>query len=58
LYNSTQESPVIENVLFDSEQFQVEPGVESTSFISNLPGIAGAGIGEPGTGGGIGEAHL
>jgi hypothetical protein len=41
-----------ENVLFCSEQFQVEPGTESTSLISNLPGIAGTG-----TGGGIGDAH-
>jgi hypothetical protein len=41
----------------DSEPFQVEPGTGSTSLISNLPGIAGAGTGEPGTGCGIGDAH-
>ncbi len=57
LYSSTQESPLSENVLLGSEQFQVEPGVESTSLISNLPGIAGAGAAEPDIGGGMGDAH-
>ncbi len=47
----------MENVLFSSEQFQVEPGIESTSLTSRMPGIAGAGAGEPGSGGGIGGAH-
>jgi hypothetical protein len=46
-----------EKVLFVSEQFQREPGSESTSLISTLPGAAGAGTREPATGGGIGEAH-
>ena len=40
-----------------SEQFHLDPGNESTSFISNLPGIAGAGRGEPGTDGGLRGAH-
>jgi len=57
LYNSTQESSLSENVLPDSEQFQVEPGIESTSLMRKLPGIAGGGTGEPGTEGGIGGAH-
>ncbi len=47
----------MENVLFNSEQFQVEPGIESTSLIRRIPGVVGAGAGEPGTGGGIGGAH-
>lgn len=47
----------MENVLFTSEQFQVEPGIESTSLIFRIPGVAGAGAGEPRTGGGTGGAH-
>jgi hypothetical protein len=47
----------MENVLFSSEQFQVEPGIESTSLINRIPGIAGAGAGEIGIGGGMGGAH-
>jgi len=40
-----------------SQGNHVEPGSESTSLISTLPGAAGAGTREPATGGGIGEAH-
>jgi len=40
-----------------SEQFHLDPGSESTSLMSNLPGIAGAGSAEPGTGGGTRGAH-
>jgi len=57
LYSSTQALRPGVIVLFGSEQFQVEAGVRSTSLISNQPGIAGAGAREPGTGGGLGDAH-
>lgn len=57
LYNSTQGSLVIECMFICSEQFHLDPGNESTSLMSNLPGIAGTGRGEPGTDGGMREAH-
>src|SRR5947209_3411651 len=40
-----------------SEQFHVELGARRTSLSRITPAMAGAGTGEPGTGGGLGEAH-
>jgi len=57
LYSSIQVSVAIEYVPGDSEQFQVEEGISSTSLMTMAPGTAGAGTGVPGTAGGILGAH-